>query len=251
MFKWDLRMIQFMRDAVEENSAYFKSIAGKVSEYLPVDAHVCDAGCGLGYLSIELSKYCRNVTAVDIASQALNELRSRLKHVNCNNIRIIEGDIRANPPIKPYDAMVFCLFSSLEDALSIAKEQCSGTVIIIKRNWNNHLFSLSQKALVRHTFKEALERLDMLRIPHKSETLVLEMGQPFRSMADAVEFFQVYSNDDCPQEIKAEDIADKLIHRESDRFPYYLPALRQLGIIVLKASDVPDNIETICRRNEE
>lgn len=245
MFKWDSRMIQFMKDAVEENDLYFKSLAGKVSEYLPVDAHVCDAGCGLGYLSIELSRYCSNVTAVDIAPQALVELRNRLKQINCNNIGIVEGDIRANPPIKQYDAMVFCLFSGLEDALKIAKEQCSGKVIMIKRNWNNHLFSVSQKALARHTLQESLERLDMLRIPYKSETFVLEMGQPFRSMADAVEFFQVYSNDDYPESIKAEDIADRLVYRESDRFPYYLPALRQLGIIVVKTSDIPDNIEII------
>ncbi|HNT02932.1 MAG TPA: class I SAM-dependent methyltransferase [Bacillota bacterium] len=251
MFKWDLRMIQFMKDAIEENDIYFKSLAGKVSEYLPADAHVCDAGCGLGYLSTELSKYCRNVTAVDIASLALVELRNKLNHINCNNIKIVEGDIRVNPPGIPYDAMVFCLFSSLEDALKISKEQCRGTTVMIKRNWNNHLFSISQKALERHTLQESLEHLKMLRIPYKSENFILEMGQPFRSMADAVEFFQMYSNDDYPHEIKAEDIADRLVYRESDRFPYYLPALRQLGIIVVKTSDIPDNIEIIWRRNEE
>lgn len=251
MFRWDSRMIQFMKDAMEENDTYFKSLAGKVSEYLPADVHVCDAGCGLGYLSIELSRYCSNVTAVDIAPQALFELRNKLNHINCNNIGIVEGDIRVNPPGIPYDAMVFCLFSSLEDALKIAKEQCSGTTVMIKRNWNNHLFSISQKALERHTLQESLEHLEMLGIPYKSETFVLEMGQPFRSITDAIEFFQIYSKDDSPGEIKAEDIADRLVCRESDRFPYYLPALRQLGMIVVETSDIPDNIEKIWGRNEK
>jgi len=232
-----------MQDASEENDTYYKSLASKVSGYLPGNAHVCDAGCGLGYLSIALSSYCKHITAVDIAPQALEVLRNKLKHLDCGNIGIIRGDIRENPPSEPYDAMIFCFFAGLEEALKIAKKQCSGTVIMIKKNWDTHRFSLSPKALERFTFTETLKRLGQLDIPHKSETFALEMGQPFDSIEAAVEFFQIYSRDDRPQDINAEAVAGKLVCRSSGRFPYYLPSLRQMGMIILKTADIPDYIE--------
>ncbi|MFQ9445404.1 MAG: methyltransferase domain-containing protein [Vescimonas sp.] len=41
---------------------------------------MCDAGCGLGGLSVALLPYCRHVTAVDRAAAPLENLRQRAGH---------------------------------------------------------------------------------------------------------------------------------------------------------------------------
>lgn len=238
MFRWQPQMIRFMQD-VSENSRYHAALADRISNYLPEAADVCDAGCGLGYLSIELSKRCRRITAVDIAPQALDVLRCNIERFHRTNIRVMEGDIAQCPPEEPYDAMVFCFFGSTAEALKIVKAQCSGRAIIIKKNWEAHRFTLGYKPLARYTFAQTQAEFRSMGIRFTSETFSLEMGQPFRTITDAVEFFRMYSQDEAPQEITEEQVMDKLVRQTSEEFPYYLPSLNHLGIIVLDAGDIP------------
>lgn len=51
MFIWNEDMIRFLRDA-SEHSDYHHLLAEYLAKRLPENAHVCDAGCGLGYLSL-------------------------------------------------------------------------------------------------------------------------------------------------------------------------------------------------------
>lgn len=78
MFLWNEDMIRFLRDASEQ-SDYHRLLAGYLAERLPENAHVCDAGCGLGYLSLRLAPYCRQVTAADVSADALAVLRENCK----------------------------------------------------------------------------------------------------------------------------------------------------------------------------
>ena len=55
---WTEESIAFLRDAAAM-SDYYRVIAGKIAPHLPENAHVCDAGCGIGELSIALAPYCR------------------------------------------------------------------------------------------------------------------------------------------------------------------------------------------------
>lgn len=62
--QWTDESIAFLRDAAAMNR-YYETIAEKITPQLPENAHVCDAGCGIGELSLALKPYCRHVTAVD------------------------------------------------------------------------------------------------------------------------------------------------------------------------------------------
>ncbi len=232
-----------MRIASEENDAYFQSLANKISRFLPAGAHLCDAGCGLGYLSTALAPYCKRITAIDIDPRPLAAFEKRLGRLHRGNIGIVVGDIREIPPAKPYDAMVFCLFSRLEKALCLAREQCRGPVMIVKRNRNSPMFSLTTPGEMAHyTFEDALKILEAYKIPYLAETFALEMGQPFRSTADAVEFFRIYNRDkrNHARKIRAKDIETRLICRPGEPYPYYFPALKEMGMIVLETDAIPD-----------
>lgn len=240
MFRWEPQMVRFMRDASEYGS-YYSELAERISRHLPDDAHVCDAGCGLGYLSRELSAFCRHVSAVDIAPQALEVLRKNAQPSDRGNISIIEGDVARCQPKVPYDAMVFCFFGKTDEILRIAKKQCSGRVVIITRNWDKHRFTLTDKP-IEHSLLTTAD-LRALGARFKSETFALEMGQPFRTLEDAVDFFRIYSRDQAAQSITEEDVSGRLTHQPSGEFPYYLPSLKVMRMIVLDAREIPAHID--------
>ncbi len=229
------------------NSDYDEKLAEKIAGYLPQDAHICDAGCGLGYLSLALSKYVAAVTAVDISADALNVLSENMLRANVMDIHVQAGDIKRFSPGRPYDAMIFCFFGNTEETLVIAKAQCAGKVILIKKNYKEHRFSIGHHRLDRFSFTMTCQELDDFDIPYLSEEFTLQLGQPFRCIEDAVLFFQTYSRDDHPEMITEEHIREQLIEDPAGRYPYYLPAEKQLGLIMIYTDDIPE----VCHRAQD
>ena len=61
---WEKDMVRFMRDASEYGS-YNQELVKRLSPYLNKEMNICDAGCGLGYLSLALAPYVGTVTGVE------------------------------------------------------------------------------------------------------------------------------------------------------------------------------------------
>ena len=78
MQAWTPEGMAFLQDAMA-CCGYYPALARRIAPYLPKQAHVCDAGCGLGGLSVALLPYCRHVTAVDRAAAPLENLRQRAR----------------------------------------------------------------------------------------------------------------------------------------------------------------------------
>lgn len=228
---WGREAVEFMRDASAFGS-YHAELAEILRPYLPKDGHVCDAGCGLGDLAVALCRYCREVTAVDISAPAIAALRERNLpenlHVVCGDIHEMQAD---------YDAMVFCYFGRTAEILQIAKKQCRGKVIIVKRNCAEHRFSLGNVRM-QYTADKTLKELDELHIPYQSREIALEFGQPFRCEADAVRFFELYNKDTLP--VDEEQVLERLVPQNNPEFPLYLPSERRMELIVLEAADLKD-----------
>ena len=240
-------IIRFMCEA-SEYGTYHRELAAKIGAYVSPGAFVCDAGCGLGYLCLELSPYCKAVNAVDIAPKALAVLKRNIRRYGLRNIQVIEGDIACCPPERPYDVMVFCFFGETRESLRIAKAQCKGKLILIKRDWSVHRFSLAEKPIERHTLKQTCAELDLLNIPYRCEIIEAELGQPFRIVEEAVAFFRIYS-DDSAEHIAEDDVKKRLIEQPSNEYPYYLPSLKRMGIIVIDTEKIPDT--EILPRSEQ
>ena len=92
VFCWTEETIRFRRDAAEA-VGYDASIAAQLKPWLPEHARLCDAGCGLGYLSLALAGSCAHVTAVDIAPAPLAVLRQQAERTHTANLTVTEGDI--------------------------------------------------------------------------------------------------------------------------------------------------------------
>ena len=238
MYRWTPDSIRFRIDAAEQ-VRYDDAIVAQIVPQLSADAHICDAGCGLGYTSLALARHCARVTAIDTSKEALSILRTNCFKDNITNIDVIEGDLFSMHPAQAYDAMLFCFFGRLEETLRVAKEQCSGTLFMVKKNWQTHRFTPGEVPLERFTFEQTLQELDALEIPYRAETVLLEMGQPFRSLQDAALFFETYRHEGDDTALSQERLKSLLLSKDSSAFPYFLPAKQTLGFIKVVVSDIP------------
>ncbi len=241
MYRWTPDSIRFRIDAAEYGG-FDAKIAAQVMRHLPKCSRVCDAGCGLGYLSLALSTGCESVTAVDTSEEALVVLKQNISRHRAFNINAVQDDLFSMHPQTPYDAMVFCFFGRAAETLRTAKTQCSGQVIMVKKNWKHHRFSLEERPLKGYTLQHTMAELDEMKIPYGVVTFPIEMGQPFRSLDDALLFFETYAEEEDGQ-VLLEKIRSRLVRTDSEHYPYYLPSHKTLGIVTVNTGDIPDSIE--------
>jgi len=237
MFLWKPDMIRFMRDA-SDRSRYYERLAAEITPYLQESDRICDAGCGLGYLSLALAPFVREVTSVDINADALAVLRENCGERRLHNIRAQCGDLLSLPFSQPFDAMVFCLFGNEDEILPLAKSLCRGRVFLIRRNYSVHRFSEQTRLCSGENHIDLCNRLAEMQIPFERKELSLEFGQPLRSMEEAKLFYRLYTRDDDPDTME-EAFLSRLVPTGEKEFPYYLPHRREIGWCTFETKDLP------------
>ena len=238
MFHWTGDMISFMQDAAAYGT-YQKELCDWICAELPEKEHVCDAGCGLGFLSLRLAERFSHVTAADISGEALAVLRAQAAARGVPNLGIRQTDLLAFSPDEPFDAMVFCLFGKMRQTLRMAKRCCRGRVVIVKKAFTHHRFSVSAVPIKDEVTDQAADFLRAQGVSFQLETKTFDMGQPLRSLDDAVRFFEIYSKD-APGTITRETVLSRLRKTGACAFPYYLPQEKALGRFILDAKAIPE-----------
>ncbi len=237
MYHWTPDMIRFMADASAFGD-YHQKLAEMLLPYFSTAEHICDAGCGLGDLSIALAPSIPRITCVDIKPQAAAFLRARCSEENITNIEILEGDIYLLPPRIPYEGMVFCFFGRSEEILEIAETQCRGTVAVIKKNYSMHRFSVGNYPTGPDGYSHMQDLLTERQISFESRTASLEFGQPFRCFEDVRAFYNCYSRDEDPSILTDEFLRSRVIETGRPDFPLYMPHQRQIGMICFQSGDI-------------
>ena len=239
--QWEKDMVVFMRHA-SEYSDYYQQLTKKILPWLSPDAHICDAGSGLGYLSLALAPYVRQVTAVERNPDATAVLTENCRTSGIANVNACCGSIAEVNPDKPYTAMVFCFFGKKKEVLQLAKRQCNGDVFVITRNYDNHRFSAGKHRSGYEGYPQFADYLAELGIPAHQVTFSLEFGQPFRNLMEAHRFFQIYSKDKNKEVLTDPFIRSQLTETGREDFPFYLPHQKHLGFFHFSVKDIPDSI---------
>lgn len=164
MFVWTPDMIRFMQAANERND-YHARLAAILAPKLSNCRTLCDAGCGLGALSAALSPYFASITAADVSGEALDVLRRTIHAQQLGNITPLQCDLLTSEDRTQYDAMLFCFFGSLAEILPVARRQCAKTLIIIKKNYDLHRFSLTDQPIRGETASAVCETLREMGVP--------------------------------------------------------------------------------------
>lgn len=242
MFRWMDDMIRFMADAAGRTD-FHQRLAAELLPWLHPDDAVCDAGCGLGYLSLALAPHVRHITAVEREQRALAVLERELAARHIENVTPLCADVFTHRPEKPYDAMVLCFFGSMDEILAVAKTQCRGRVIAVKRDQTDHRFTVTKQPLGGiHGVDAACRRLEELGIPYELKRTAFRFDQPFRSWEDARRFFEMYRRRDDASLITDELLRQRLEATGDGEFPWRLPSARPAGIITFDALKIRDTL---------
>lgn len=228
MFKWTQESIAYMDDACRRTD-FHQRLAAELRPYLKQTDRICDAGCGLGYLSLALAPYVEAVTAVELDGQAQAVLEREVKARGIGNVTAVQDDVLAYRPDTRFDAMVFCFFGSIEEILATAARCCSGTVLAVVRNDARHRFSGKDREPGRHSYETACRILTEKGINFTTRTASFAFDQPFRSLEAARRFFELYGG--------SEDWRARLVETGDPEFPWRLPSRRDFGLIVFQAGD--------------
>lgn len=228
MFKWTQESIAYMDDACRRTD-FHRKLTAELQPYLRETDCVCDAGCGLGYLSLSLAPYVGAVTAVERDSQALAVLEREVKARGIANVTAVQDDVLAYRPDTRFDAMVFCFFGSIEEILAAAARCCRGTVLAVVRNDARHRFSGKSRGPGRHSYETACRILAKKGISFTTRTASFAFDQPFRSLEAARRFFELYGG--------SEDWRSQLVETGDPEFPWHLPSRREFGLITFQMGD--------------
>lgn len=233
MFLWKRRMAEFMSQAYEYNKSHH-SFVNAIKAQINHDDIICDAGCGLGYISLALSPYCSQIHAVDLQDKPLKILKDNIVKKEIKNILVKQEDIHNMTLNEIYDKMIFSFFGSIEEALSIGKEHCSGQIILLKNDARHHSMSVEKRAYKGPSFEKAKKYLEEHQIPYQVKRIKTEMGQPFRSIEDAVYFFNLY-NRNPQKEIKEEDVIELLDPIDHPEYVYFYSVKKDIAIITVES----------------
>lgn len=233
MFTWTEASAAFWEDSAKYTKSYDR-LADRAAAHLVPDGTVFEGGCGLGHLSLALSRRGYAVTAMDASPLPLRYLRENARQQSLS-LDIRQGDAFALPEEEVYDNAVFCFFGSVSETLAWAKVHCRGSLVLFKKSWSTHRFSRDEAAIRKFTYPLTLKELNRLGVPYESSVFDVDMGQPFRSLEAAVRFFALYDPEGA---MTTAEVRARITDTVDPCFPFYLPAMRPAGMIVLRAQDI-------------
>ena len=79
---------------------------------LSPDMTVLELGAGTGLFTLDIARFCKNITALDISAEMIERLNKKASGMNLCNIRTVIGDMESSEIEGPFDRIF--AFSSLE-----------------------------------------------------------------------------------------------------------------------------------------
>ena len=231
-FAWNEQTIRWFLDA-SIYTGFHKALAQIIMPHLSPGGTLCDLGCGLGRLDIELAPFMAKITAVDTNENATEFLRHEAMTSGLSNLSIIHGV--ASSLTETFDFVLLSFFgkSDLFEMMKLCKQRL---IRIVSAENKSGLYPQKYRCKVKDTVPIVQEELDAMGISYKLELHSIEFGQPLRSWQDAKQY--VIQNAPVASDDEVSGFLDENIVRTDDGdFPLYLPNQKELGIFVLGRGD--------------
>jgi hypothetical protein len=247
---WTPGIVHFMEDASAQ-TRYFRELGGIVKAAVPAGSYLCDAGCGMGQLAIELAPWAGGIEAVDRSVNAISYLSGRLAMLGVTNVAPIASEMQRVRPMRTYDYMVFSLSMGVEDAYGCARALGVQRFCVVNKvharmdaerartatalghgapGWQPRQLTPRPRRPIVYDFAAELKRLKRHGYRCSGREVELEFGQPFKSLDEAQWYYRIFRNHTYPGGIDKYLLASQLEHHEGAAFPWYLPIQRHLAV---------------------
>lgn len=234
LFEWNEQTFRWFWDASEYTS-YNRNMAKLLLPKLEDCETLCDMGCGMGLVDLELAPHFREITCVDISERATANLRDRAARSGIGNIRVLRSDGMAAEG--RWDAVMALFHGDVETVGENYLEKAAKKLVLVVHgsaygSTGPEKYRVRKCCDVEHT-KAWLEREGY---PYELELASLEFGQPHRSFEDALAYTRTFSKAAPEDELLA---YVKQAVQETGRadFPLYTPKQRRFGIFTIRKKD--------------
>ena len=227
-FSWNEQTIQWFLDA-SAYTEFHKTLAQKIKPYLEPNCTLCDAGCGLGRLDLELAAHVRELTAIDVSAHAIDVLRCDAKKLGFANLHTEVCD--ADTLTKAFDIVVLSFFgqSNMLHFLKLCRHRL---IRIVSADNKSGLYPEHYRCTVKDTVPIVCTELETQGIRYKLELYSFEFGQPLRSWRDA-ELYVLHNAPEATAEEVRDFLNENITDTGRDDFPFYLPNQKNLGIFII------------------
>lgn len=228
-FNWNIDTIRWYQDA-NNYTGYFKNIASFIIPKLEGCSTLCDIGCGLGLIDMELCKYIDSITCIDINQEAIKALEKNIKDKNILNIspRLIDcDDMKEN-----WDVIFLSFFGSRN--LKEFLPYCKKLIAVVGSKNQNGLFPEKYRSFYKNTSANVEEALNRDGISYILTEVSFEFGQPLLSIEDAKNFVRAHSRNSITTEDLEQFLSQRLIETGEKQYPYFIPRMKSVGIFEIQ-----------------
>ena len=229
-FAWTKKRIEWYLDASRYGD-FYGQLAKKITPCLFESDTVCDLGCGLGRLDLQLASVVSHITCVDIDATVLNMLEEDARMQGVGNLCVQCCDVQSMQ--KKFDVVLMTFFgyppSLMLDCMTHAKRL---TIRVVHAEANVSTPGAKKWKKNRETISDIAAVLENEGYQYQLLRDSFEFGQPLHSESEGRDFIRC-NNPEIPEDKLSVFLETNLVTTESTEFPLYLPAKKELGIFLI------------------
>lgn len=229
-FRWSEQSIQWFLEA-SVFTGFHKALAKKISPFLEFEDSLCDIGCGLGRLDLELAPYVRKLTAFDIDPEVVGILYKDAQSRSLHQLYPLCADVATFRG--RFDVVLMSFFGKSEIDIVHGLGLCRKKMIrIVNVENKSSLYPSRHRKTVKDTVSVVSRELEEQSLSFHLETPSIEFGQPFRSRQGAENFVCCHAPDIESRELE-DFLKEHLVETGESDFPFYLPNEKRVGIFII------------------
>ena len=234
LFDWDAQVAQRWREA-SAYTGYDRNLAALLLPLLAGCDTLCDIGCGLGLVDLELAPYFREITCVDISEDVLGQLRAQIAERGLKNIRTVCADGMGVPG--QWDAVMALFHGEPEEIVPAYLQKATDRFLLVVHGSPYGTTGPKEYRIRKCCDTESTAAwLDANGYRYTLSTGELEFGQPHRSFEDAVAYTRTFSNG-APEEEIVRHVRETVTETGRSDYPLYTPKKRSFGVFLLRKDE--------------
>ena len=229
-FNWNKNTIKWYQTA-NEYSGFFKNIADLIAPKMAGYTTLCDIGCGLGLIDLELSKNLKSITCIDVNKEAIDSLNKSIADRQITNVqpRLMNCDHID----ESWDVIFVSFFGSRD--LEKFLPHCKKLFAIVDQKKECKPYLEKYRSFHRNTYDNVKLQLHQNKINYSCTEVTLEFGQPLVSIDDAKNYIKTNYADVNDDDLN-QFLSQQLLETNKSDYPFYIQKSKSIGIFEIEGA---------------